>query len=157
MPIFSRFTQSFSRFITDINGEKNISLLMIFFMVSFSRFAPSRVYRPHERNEVYQGPCFTTTANLLPEENILSLHFVSTSGSFVGCTPQGAYSPRGRSRHLLETPFSEPLLTTLLRTPFYCKAHSRPPSQNPSGTLPQNPFQNLFRTLLRALCCRTTP
>ena len=40
---FSRFTQSFSRFIGDINGEKkNISLLMIFFTVSFSRFTPSR-------------------------------------------------------------------------------------------------------------------
>ena len=33
----------FSRFVRDINGEKkNISLLMIFFTVSFSRFAPSR-------------------------------------------------------------------------------------------------------------------
>ena len=42
MPIFSWFMQSFSRSIRDINGEKNISLLMIFFMVSFSRFAPSR-------------------------------------------------------------------------------------------------------------------
>ena len=43
MPIFSRFTQSFSRLIRDMNGEKkNISLLMIFFTVSFSRFASSR-------------------------------------------------------------------------------------------------------------------
>ena len=33
MPIFSRFTQSFSRFIRDINGEKIISLLIW----SFSR------------------------------------------------------------------------------------------------------------------------
>ena len=40
---FSRFTQSLSRFIRDINGEKKqTSLLMIFFTVSFSRFAPSR-------------------------------------------------------------------------------------------------------------------
>ena len=38
---FSRSTQRFSRFIRDINGGKNISLLMIFFTVSFSRFAPS--------------------------------------------------------------------------------------------------------------------
>ena len=38
--------QSFSRLIRDINGEKNISLLMIFFTVSFSRFAPSRVIFP---------------------------------------------------------------------------------------------------------------
>ena len=40
---FSRFTQSFSRFIRDTNGEKKISLLMIFFTVSFSRFTPSRL------------------------------------------------------------------------------------------------------------------
>ena len=52
--------------------------------------------------------------------------------SSLGRTPKGAYSTRGRSRHLLETPFSEPLLGTLLRTLFYCKIHSRPPSQNPS-------------------------
>ena len=60
----------------------------------------------------------------------------------LGRTPKGAYSSRGRSRHLLETPFSEPLLRTLLRTLFYCKTHSRPPSQNPS----ENPFS---RTLPR--------
>ena len=36
----------FSRFIRDINGEKkNLSLLLIFFTVSFSRFAPSRMVR----------------------------------------------------------------------------------------------------------------
>ena len=72
--------------------------------------------------------------------------------SFLGRTPKGAYSTRGRSRHLLETPFSEPLLETpfsepllrtLLRTLFYCKTHRRPPSQNPS----ENPFpRTLFRT-----------
>ena len=41
---FSRFMQSFSRFIRDINGEtkKTFSLLMVFFTVSFSRFTPSR-------------------------------------------------------------------------------------------------------------------
>ena len=61
---------------------------------------------------------------------------------FLGRTPKGAYSTRGRSRHLLETPFSEPLLRTLLRTLFYCKTHRRPPSQNPS----ENPFP---RTLPR--------
>ena len=38
--------------------------------------------------------------------------------SHLGRTPKGAYSPRGRSRHLLETPFSEPLLRTLLRIFF---------------------------------------
>ena len=76
----------------------------------------------------------------------------------IGRTPKGAYSTRGRSRHLLETPFSEPLLRTLLRTLFFCKTHRRPPSQNPS----ENPFP---RTLpepsqnpnLRTLCCRTPP
>ena len=42
VPTFSRFTPIFSRFVRDINCEKkNISLLMIFFTVSFSRFAPS--------------------------------------------------------------------------------------------------------------------
>ena len=60
----------------------------------------------------------------------------------LGRTPKGSYSPRGRSRHLLETPFSEPLLRTLLRTLFYCKNHIRHPSQNPS----ENPFP---RTLPR--------
>ena len=60
----------------------------------------------------------------------------------IGRTPKGAYSSRGRSRHLLETAFSEPLLRTLLGTLFYCKTHSRPPSQNPS----ENPFP---RTLPR--------
>ena len=64
--------------------------------------------------------------------------------STVGRTPKGAYSSRGRSRHLLETAFSEPLLRTLLRTLSYCKTHSRPPSQNPS----ENPFP---RTLPRTL------
>ena len=34
-------------------------------------------------------------------------------GFFSVRTPKGAYSTRGRSRHLLETPFSEPLLRTL--------------------------------------------
>ena len=60
----------------------------------------------------------------------------------LGRTPQGAYSSRGRSRHILECAFSEPILRTLLRTLFYWKTHSRPPSQNPS----ENPFP---RTLPR--------
>ena len=51
VPIFSRFTQSFSRFIRDIDGEKNISLLMIFFTVSFSRFTPSRTKRSMTEND----------------------------------------------------------------------------------------------------------
>ena len=74
--------------------------------------------------------CISKTATSTSEETSL------------GCTPKGAYSTRGRSRHLLETPFSEPLLRTLLRTLFYCKTHIRPPSQNPS----ENPFP---RTLPR--------
>ena len=36
----------------------------------------------------------------------------------LGRTPKGAYPSRRLSRHLLETPFSEPLLRTLLRTLF---------------------------------------
>ena len=35
----------------------------------------------------------------------------------LGRTPKGAYSTMGRSRQLLETPFSEPLLRTLLGNP----------------------------------------
>ena len=85
--------------------------------------------------------------------------------------PKGAYSSRGRSRHLLETAFSEPLLRTLLRTPFYCKTHSRPPFQNPSENPSpepspepsQNPSQNAVLpydplgvhpkwTVIQALC-----
>ena len=66
----------------------------------------------------------------------------AAAAAWLGRTPKVAYSSRGRSRHLLKTPFSEPLLRTLLRTLFYCKAHSRPPSQNPS----ENPFP---RTLPR--------
>ena len=39
---FSRFAQSFSRFIRDINGEKKVLVIDDFFTVSFSRFTPSR-------------------------------------------------------------------------------------------------------------------
>ena len=83
----------------------------------------------------------------------LKTFFVSEV-SKIGRTPKGAYSSSGRSRHLLEIAFSEPLLRTLPRTLFYCKTHSSPPSQNPS----ENPFpRTLPRTLLRTLCCRTPP
>ena len=51
-------------------------------------------------------------------------------------TPKISYPLAGGDRafrahviHKGETPFSEPLLRTLLRTLFYCKSHSRPPSQ----------------------------
>ena len=60
----------------------------------------------------------------------------------IGRTPKGAYSPRGRSRHLLETAFSETPSGNPSQNRFYCKTHSRPPSQNPS----ENPFP---RTLPR--------
>ena len=56
----------------------------------------------------------------------------SDASTLLGCTPKGAHSTRGRSRHLLETP--------LLRTP------SENPSQNPFLISPpsQNPSQNPF-------------
>ena len=75
----------------------------------------------------------------------------------LGRTPKGSYSPRGCSRPLLETPFSEPLRRTLLRTLVYCKTIAEHLLRTLLRTLPQNPFQNLLRTLLRTLCCRTTP
>ena len=45
----------------------------------------------------------------------------------IGHTPKGAYSPRGRCSHLLETPFSAPLLRTLLRTLFIVKSIEKGP------------------------------
>ena len=68
----------------------------------------------------------------------------------VGRTPKRAYSTRGRSRHLLETPFSEPLLRTLLRTLFTVKPTADPHLRTLLRTLPpepcpepsQNPSQN---------------
>ena len=87
-------------------------------------------------------------------KNIRNVHckgrFETGAGLLIGRTPKGAYSTRGRFRHLLETAFSEPLLRSLLRTLFLlCKTHRRPPSQNPSPEpLPQNPSQNLLRTLI---------
>ena len=71
----------------------------------------------------------------------------------LGHTPKGAYSTRWRSRHLLETSFSEPLLRTLLRTLFYCKTHSRPPSQNPS----ENPFPRTFSEPFSERCVAVRP
>ena len=44
----------------------------------------------------------------------------------IGCTPKGSYSPRGRPGHLLETPFSEPLLRILPRTIFTIKPIASP-------------------------------
>ena len=59
----------------------------------------------------------------------------------LGRTPKGVYSPRGRPRHLLETPFSELLLRKgVSQNPFYCKTHSRLPSQNPSENPSPEPF-----------------
>ena len=58
-PIFSRFGANFftvyadfSRLIRDINGEKKHLLLMIFFTVSFSRFAPSRNFVTWHKTQV---------------------------------------------------------------------------------------------------------
>ena len=49
------------------------------------------------------------------------------------------FCPRGRSRHHLQTPFSEPLLRTLLRTPSYCKTRTAGPLlRTLLKTLPQN-------------------
>ena len=57
---FSRFTQSFSWFIRNINGEKKISLLMIFFTVSFSRFTPSRQKGEMGRKRAFVSQGFWT-------------------------------------------------------------------------------------------------
>ena len=75
----------------------------------------------------------------------------------IGHEPKGSYSPSGRSRHLLETRFSEPLLRTLLTTLlFTVKPIAGPLLRTLLRTLPQNPSQNLLGTLLRTLCCRTS-
>ena len=69
-------------------------------------------------------------------QNGLALRFATEET--LGRTPKEACSTRGRSRHLLETAFSEPLLRTLLRTLFYCKMHSRTPFSEPfPRTLPR--------------------
>ena len=59
-----------------------------------------------------------------------------------GRTPKGSCSPRGRSSQLPETPFLEPLLRILDRTLLNCKAHSRPPFQNPSPEPFPEPSRN---------------
>ena len=94
--------------------------------------------------------------NVLPSFSEKALLFPLISGSShplpqtpfrpIGRAPKGSYPPRGRSGHLLETPFSEPLLRTLLRTLFYCKTHSKTPSKNPSENPSPEPFP---RTLPR--------
>ena len=71
------------------------------------------------------------------------------TSALIGRTPKGAYSTRGRSRHILETAFSEPF-----SEPFFTV---NPIADPLLRTLPQNPFQNLLRTLLRTPCCGTTP
>ena len=57
---FSRFTQSFSRFIRDINGEKKKHLVIDdLFTVSFSRFTPSRINQKlweTLRGQLFWGP-----------------------------------------------------------------------------------------------------
>ena len=89
-------------------------------------------------------PCTHFTPNLVRN----SVWNQVSDESSLGRTPKGSYSPRVRSRHLLENPFSEPgqnpfsepLLNTLLKTLSYCKTHSRHPSQNPC----ENPFSEPF-------------
>ena len=59
---------------------------------------------------------------------------------WIGRTPKGTYSSRGRSSGncLLRTPSENPS-----QNPFYCENQSRAPSQNPFWEpLPQNPSQN---------------
>ena len=58
----------------------------------------------------------------------------------LGRTPTGAYSPKGRSRHLLETLLLRTPSENPSQNPFYCKTHIRPPSQNPSP----EPFPRTF-------------
>ena len=71
----------------------------------------------------------------------LDFFMAMVSGKMLlGRTPKGAYSPRGRSRHLLETPLLRTPSENPSRNPFYCKTHSRPPSQNPSENPSPEPF-----------------
>ena len=66
---------------------------------------------------------------------------VSRSGVDVTFLTTGAHSPKARSSHLLKTPFSEPLLRTLV----YCKTHTqRPLLRTLLRTLPQNPSRKLL-------------
>ena len=60
----------------------------------------------------------------------------------IGRTPKGSSSPRGHSRHFLETPFSEPLLSIL----FYCKTQNSPLLKTLLRTLPQNLSQPFLET-----------
>ena len=83
--------------------------------------------------------------------------FSLTGTESVGRTPKRVHSPRGRSRHLLETPFSEPFLRTLLRTLFTVKPTAGPLLRTNLRTLPQNPGQNLLRTLILERCVAVRP
>ena len=60
----------------------------------------------------------------------------------MGRTPKGAYSSRGRSRHLLQTAFSEPLLRTLkpIEKGPLLRTLLRTPSPEPFPEPSQNPF-----------------
>ena len=76
----------------------------------------------YETQKIFARDCMS-----LKENAPLSL----LNNPFIGRAPKRAYSARGRSRHLLETPFSEPLLRTLLRTLFYCKTQKKAPFSEP--------------------------
>ena len=70
----------FSRFVRDINGEKkNISLLMIFFTVSFSRFAPSRSWESLHKTITTTIFCVQLSQFEFPHAYPLFLHPASAA------------------------------------------------------------------------------
>ena len=97
------------------------------------------------------------TSNLRPKTPSLAGGRARKPSLCLGRTPKGAYSSRGRSRHLLETPFSEPLLRTLLRTLSYCKTHSKPLSQNPSENPPPRTLSRTFSEPFLERCVAERP
>ena len=129
--------------------ECDLSFLCKFFLAVRPRqgrglgrrgFAPETSECTKQRPESVPGPLRTWDTHPGHNPSDTSIFRDTPSKTSVGHTPKGSHSPRGRSRHLLETPFSEPLLRALLRTLLYCKTHSRPPSQNPSENGSPEPF-----------------
>ena len=100
------------------------------------------------------APIFHTPTRIPPihsnsELNLLLERNKSTQINFrlrrlsVGRTAKGSYSPRGRSRHLLETPFSEPPSENPSQNSFFCEPdRKRLPSQNPYPEPFPEPSQN---------------
>ena len=89
----------------------------------------------------------------IPFSKLPSKYYVLT----IGRTPKGSYAQRGRARHLLETPFSEPLLRTLLRTLFHCKNHRKTTSQNPSENPSPEPFPEPSQNPILERCVAVRP